>query len=84
MVVQADNMLPCPFCGAPGELFHDMSSDYERNWYWHGQCSDYDGCWIEGASADTKKEAIRLWNRRWSPDSRAEAIDRVVEFVRHS
>lgn len=58
------NLSPCPFCGAPGELFHDTHSDYERHWDYRVQCSDHDNCWIEGPRHNEKDEAIRLWNRR--------------------
>lgn len=73
-------LLPCPFCGAPAELFHDTSSDYERNWYWVGQCSDHVNCWIEGATASTAENAAQHWNRRYDYDS--ERADAVVDFVK--
>lgn len=74
-----DPLLPCPFCGAPAELFHNTSSDCERNQWWSAQCSDRQSCWIEGATAGTPEEATQHWNRRY--DYSAECANTTLPVV---
>lgn len=53
-------LLPCPFCGGAAKLFHDTSSDDERNWVFVVECAD----WTCTDARKTKAEAIAAWNRR--------------------
>jgi hypothetical protein len=62
----AATLLPCPFCGSPGETVDDSRIGEPK---WIAQCSNGD-CWMFIATADeycTPEEAISAWNRR-SPD----------------
>lgn len=51
--LKEQELLPCPFCGGKGEMVCDG--------FWFIQCTD---CFCEGASSETKEEAIEAWNKR--------------------
>lgn len=50
-----EELKPCPFCGAPGEI---MRNEYG---FWPS-CSSCELCQFTGYG--TRKEALRLWNTR--------------------
>jgi hypothetical protein len=60
------DLKPCPFCGAPVQMFYEGSSD------WTIECSapkNVCGCnvtfWVRlRAGDDEKTEAVRRWNCR--------------------
>lgn len=58
------DLLPCPFCGGAAKLFHDTSSDYERQWTWGVICENDDECIGGGGYFAAKDGAIAAWNRR--------------------
>ena len=53
-----DELRPCPFCGR--QTAKPKSSG---RWGWFVGCS----CHAVGPNADTKEQAIELWNRRVEP-----------------
>lgn len=54
-----DELKPCPFCGKEAQLDKDSYGYYEVG------CYNY-GCQVQPFTEifDTKREAIRAWNRR--------------------
>ena len=56
-------LLPCPFCGAPGALYRCVAGD--GFWAW---CSDT-GCRVGPRTPRTEDadEAAEIWNTRYAP-----------------
>ena len=57
-------LLPCPFCGKPARVYQDQSSDYERQWWWNAECTDWDHCGADMTGMASKEAAIAKWNSR--------------------
>ena len=61
---------PCPFCGND---YIATDSTYYSTKHFRCFCGK---CWAEGATGDTKEEAIEKWNKRPSVEKALrEAID---------
>lgn len=61
-------VLPCPFCGAPGEFRHSWldTGAGENTIAWDVACGTFD-CYAEDGMDycfDTKEEAATVWNKR--------------------
>lgn len=73
-------MKPCPFCGSHAIPQHDASKwalHPKPTWYVHCQ-----GCDIRGpASAESRDEAIRLWDRRTGPDGAVRVAALAVDLL---
>jgi len=55
----APKLLPCPFCGGIGQIFHDDGGDYGKE-SWRVDClTDGCGCW-----EDSAESALAAWNKR--------------------
>jgi len=54
-------LLPCPFCGAPGEIEHS-----EQYGWWQAQCSN---CGVTCSECDINShaDAVARWNTRATP-----------------
>lgn len=55
-------LLPCPFCGARGDLDSTEPRDGRRTLHWV-ECRG-DECGISGRICDTPEAAATFWNRR--------------------
>lgn len=55
------NLKPCPFCGAPANM-----------WSWNGgtriDCSKWRDGHFVGVEGKTEQEAIELWQMRWNDE----------------
>lgn len=60
----SNELLPCPFCGHAARLFHDRSSDYERQWSWGVECQNEGECEAGLTGFASKEAAIAKWNSR--------------------
>ena len=58
----SETLLPCPFCGGECEL---TDNDSARDMMYMISCSS--GC-IHSCYYDTKKAAIKAWNKRYEED----------------
>lgn len=56
-------LLPCPFCGGEVEIYHDTSSDYERQWTYTVRCPNQD-CGCDFGHYDTIPQVAQKWNKR--------------------
>lgn len=55
-------LLPCPFCGARGDLDSTEQRDGQRTLHWV-ECRG-DECGISGRIYDNPEDAAAFWNRR--------------------
>lgn len=58
------DLLPCPFCGNSATIYHDTSSDHERQWTWGVNCDDWGDCGASITGAASRDAVIAVWNRR--------------------
>ena len=59
----SEKLLPCPFCGG------EAMTTYNTNFGWQAYCGN-DNCFLNDlimSDCETKKDAIRKWNRRTEP-----------------
>lgn len=59
-----DELKPCPFCGAPGELFVREFTDTEASF--GNACVDCSKCGTGMGYKLNEADAIAAWNRRVS------------------
>lgn len=64
--VNAEGLLPCPWCGADGYLAEIDGYRPSSPKTYYVMCSDGD-CNVQGVEFDSKAEAIEWWNRRRAP-----------------
>lgn len=66
------NLLPCPFCGSPGEIVAPKTEQGER--YWYVGCTN-SHCPLDVGSCpcDTESESLQVWNNR-APVSPSEIL----------
>lgn len=53
-----EKLMPCPFCGGNAQKVKSSG-----RWGWFVSCA----CAAVGPSAESRDEAVRVWNRRVEP-----------------